>query len=186
MDSKEQHVCTFCSYSTTSTKRFANHQASKHGQKTSDVKIATMEASINLLMQHVFRKNNHMNAFGFETTYHITKDYLQTYWEHPMQCIVKVITELYFNDHFKENQTIRLDDTEYYICKSHSKWIKMSKHILIPKLIERSMDIVTFVGCDDTPKKLLEYVQEYYDNSEITEALNEEVENLLTIKFIKP
>lgn len=129
---------------------------------------------IDKLACKVFQSNpHHINSFGFETTYHIDVDYIKNYWSNPMQCVIKVITDVYMNDSFPENKSISKDGSGGFFVHRGSNWVFIKKDRLLKKVIEKCLDIIEFVGGEELPSECSKLISNFYNNGLTDKAVQQ-------------
>ena len=103
---------------------------------------------VNKLDEAVFRRDKHHSVvFGMETTWHIDAAFVRRYVDEPLQCVLKVVNDIFFNDRFPENKTVRFVDNMFEVCRG-SGWTRFGdeKDNLLLKVAGRAIDVIDCVA----------------------------------------
>lgn len=152
--------------------------------------LLQMKDELKLIVQHFqyTKDKHHKNAFGYETCFHIDRPFLEKYWEYPVQCFVKVIIDVFFNENYKENMSICSSHKhgKYLVYRGNSLWTDVKATFIIKKVIDKALDVIEHVGGHDIPITMRLFLNKYYegiDNS--CSELIEEVDGCLTFYTLK-
>ena len=93
------------------------------------------------------RDKHHTCVFGLETTWHVDATFVRRYVDEPLQCVLKVVTDIFFNDKFPENQTVRYIDNKFEVRRGGG-WTSFGdkKDDLLLKVAGRAIDVVDCVA----------------------------------------
>jgi hypothetical protein len=119
-------------------------------------------------------ERHHMSAFGFETTYHIDDAYVRRYVDEPLQCVMKIVNDIFFNDNFPENRTIRFSNGDLEL-RRRGNWVRVErKNDVLRRMAERAVDVIDN-AIAGTSLKMDEFIEEFRENKEDVAArvLNE-------------
>lgn len=116
-----------------------------------------------------------INNFGEENIEYLLKDenFIKKCIESPINSIHKYLDNVHFNKEHPENRNIKMTNLlgPYMDYIKEGKWNKIEKDVLIPKIIDKSIDTIDDVidyGKEDSNDDVIDYSKEESDdNSEI-------------------
>ena len=123
--------------------------------------------------------HHHTATFGFETTYHVDDAYVRRYVDDPIQCVMKIVNDIFFNENFPENRTVRFHDGALQI-RRRGGWTSLeNKKEMLRRIAERAIDVIDNAISGDS-LTMDQYVHDFREgDDEVTSKLLNEIDTLV-------
>ena len=153
--------------------------------------ISELQSQIKILLDKVgnvtYNSTNNniivINAFGKENTDYINKDYIRNLIQNgPYGSIPKLVKQIYFNPHHRENHNIRIPNKrdKYAMVFDGKQWILRNKKNTINTMADNAYGMIAEHCSDICSKKISKFIEDYEcEEKNLMKRLAEDMEIII-------